>query len=499
MKAKRSVYNLIAAIISQAVTMILGLIVPRLTLVNFGSEVNGYMTMVNQVYAYIALLEAGLGTAVVQALYGPVANEDKNNISAIVNAARGYYKKIAGYYAAAVASASVIIPLLIDTSLSKVEMMLYFLLFGVSNVVNFCFTAAMRPLLLAEGKNYVTSYIAMVFHIASQTVKIVFLMIGTNIVTLQLMYSIVNVLQILVYFLYFKKCYRWLDKKVPANEGAIKQRNAFFMQQISNLVFSCTDVMLLSFFCDLKAASVYAVYMLVFNSLSAVLSMVASSTQFVLGQTYNSNRNNYIFVHRTYESGLLTFSFTLFSVAELLTISFVKLYTRGVSDINYIDVVLPVLFCTNGLLATCKSTSLCLINFSYHATQTMKRTFFEAGLNLCISVALVPFWGIRGVLLGTAVALFYRVIDMTIYTNHVILKTSAKDSIILYASNFVIFILVVAVSILIPIHLQNWGQFFAAGMVCTFVCGIFFCVVNVIINPALYKNLFAFLRKKLSP
>ena len=40
MKVKRGIYNLIAAIVSQGIVMLLGFLIPRLTLVNYGSETN---------------------------------------------------------------------------------------------------------------------------------------------------------------------------------------------------------------------------------------------------------------------------------------------------------------------------------------------------------------------------------------------------------------------------------------------------------------------------
>lgn len=497
MKAKRSIYNLIAALTSQGIIMILGFIIPRLTLTNYGSEINGYMTMVSQVYAYIGLLEAGLSTAVVQALYSPVASNDKDEISSIINAAQKYYLKIARYYAAAVLAVSIILPLFINTSLSKIEMSIYFLLFGVSNVINFCFTAEMRPLLLAEGKNYVNSNITLIFHICSQMAKIVLLMWGTNIVILQLVYSVINIAQIGVYYFYFKRAYKWINRKISPNNKAIKQRSAFLGQQISNLIFSCTDVMLLSFFCDLKVASVYAVYMLIFNSISIVMSTITSSTHFILGQEYNSNRERYVKVHRIYESIILIVAFSLFTTAALLTIPFIKIYTVSVTDINYVDNLLPIMFCLNGLLATCKGTSLCLINFSFHAKQTMNRTFFEAGLNLIISLVLVSKLGIRGVLIGTGVALLYRLIDTLFYSNHVILKTSVIPTAKLYTVNFLVFAIIVYISIMKDIVINSWGEFVVAGLVYSLICGAAYIFINIIVNVKLYKEVFEIFISKL--
>lgn len=490
MKTKRSIYNLIAAIASQGVVIILGFIIPRLTLMNYGSETNGYMTTVSQIYSYISLLEAGLGTAVVQALYAPVANNDRSLISGIVNASRVYYRKIAVFYALIVVVISGILPFIIRGALDKREITLYFFLFGISNIVNFWFTAAMRPLLLAEGKNYINSNITMVFHFGSQIAKIILLRLGVNIVILQLGYSIINILQIVVYYLYFHKYYKWLDSSLIPDMNAIKQRNAFFVHQISNLIFSCTDTVLLSFFCNLKITSIYTVYMLIFNAISMLLSMITSSTQFILGQVYNTDRKRYVVVHRTYESLLMTVTFILFTSAEILAVPFIKIYTSGVTDVNYIDYALPVMFSVNGLLSTCKSTSMRLIEFSFHARQTMRRTIFEAGINLVLSFVLIPRYGIRGALFGTAIALLYRLVDITIYTNHFIIHDKIVSALKLYICNFIVFTLCVFAGRYYSFDINSYWQFAVAGVAITFILSFIFIILNISINVKIYRNLY---------
>nr|WP_305181929.1 hypothetical protein [uncultured Schaedlerella sp.] len=490
MKTKRSIYNLIAAIVSQGVVMILGFIIPRLTLMNYGSETNGYMTTVSQIYSYIGLLEAGLSTAVVQSLYAPVANNDKTLISGIINASRVYYRKIAVAYAGIVMVGSVILPFVIQGALQKMEMGLYFFLFGISNIINFWFTASMRPLVLAEGKNYINSNITMVFHFGSQMAKILLLRLGVNIVILQLGYSIINILQIVVYYLYFYKCYKWLDSSLPPDMKAIKQRNAFFIQQISNLIFSCTDTVLLSFFCNLRVTSIYTVYMLIFNAISMLLSMITSSTQFILGQVYNADRKQYVVVHRTYESILMTVTFILFTSAEILAIPFIKLYTSGITDADYIDYVLPIMFSLNGLLSTCKSTSMRLIEFSFHAKQTVKKTVLEAGINLALSCLLIPRYGIRGALIGTGIALFYRLVDITIYTNHCILYESIFPALKLYICNFIVFAFIVFVGEKYSFNIMSYWEFILTGMNIMFICCIIFVILNLGINYKLYQRIY---------
>ena len=69
---KKIKYNLIVGISSQIIALILGIIVPKLILVNYGSEINGLLSSVTNIYAYIAIVEAGVAAASCQALYKPI-------------------------------------------------------------------------------------------------------------------------------------------------------------------------------------------------------------------------------------------------------------------------------------------------------------------------------------------------------------------------------------------------------------------------------------------
>ena len=59
-KNKRVILNIITAIGYQVVIAVFGLVLPRLYLVNFGSEVNGLNSTIKNIFAYLSLLEAGL-------------------------------------------------------------------------------------------------------------------------------------------------------------------------------------------------------------------------------------------------------------------------------------------------------------------------------------------------------------------------------------------------------------------------------------------------------
>lgn len=62
-KGKRIIKIFGYGVISQVVTLLLGIIIPKLMIVSYGSEVNGLLSSIRQVFVYVALLEAGIGTA----------------------------------------------------------------------------------------------------------------------------------------------------------------------------------------------------------------------------------------------------------------------------------------------------------------------------------------------------------------------------------------------------------------------------------------------------
>ena len=69
-RQRNSINNLVWGIIGNLITSIVAIVIPRLFIVNYGSEINGLLASIRQIYVYLALLEIGVGDASVVALYG---------------------------------------------------------------------------------------------------------------------------------------------------------------------------------------------------------------------------------------------------------------------------------------------------------------------------------------------------------------------------------------------------------------------------------------------
>ena len=152
MRFKRSVYNILFGLGSQLVIMALGFVVPRLMMTNYGSEVNGLFSTINTIYVCLGLVEAGIGTSALQALYKPVVEKDHTTINAILAATKRHYRKCAAVYGAGVAALSLLAPLVLKTSISRLTIAGVIALQGLASLTNFFVLSGITVLLSAEGK-----------------------------------------------------------------------------------------------------------------------------------------------------------------------------------------------------------------------------------------------------------------------------------------------------------------------------------------------------------
>lgn len=414
--------------LNQLITIALGILIPRLVLTNLGSEANGLMNSITQVFAYINLLEAGVGVATVQALYKPLSTEDRNGINSILTATKNYYSKIAFIYLFVLLLFSGIYPLLIASAYAHWQIALIILFTGGNSFFNFKFQGKYRLYLEAEGKLYILTNINTIIYIATSISKSLLLVCGFDLVAIQCCYFFINLFQLIFIEIYMHKKYKWISFKTQPDYQAISQKNSVLIHQFSSVIFSNTDVLLLTFFSGLKVASVYSVYQLVIGMINTALQNTVNSIQFAFGQKFNTDFKQYKRLLNAFEAYYCCLSSALFTVMFLLLIPFIRIYTNSVTDIKYVDTLVAVLFVARELSFFGRVASQNAINVAGHFQKTMYRALAETVINLVVSVVCVIKFGIYGVLFGTIVALLYRTNDMILYAHKHILKESPKKS-----------------------------------------------------------------------
>ena len=270
--------------------------------------------------------------------------------------------------------------------------------------------------------------------------------------------------------------------KVTPDYQAISQKNFVFVHQISSLIFNNTDTLILTLIMGLKAVSVYSMYTLLFGMVSTLISTITGSVQFILGQTFKADKEKYINLLDVYETCSMTLVFSLYCIAGLFILPFMRLYTSGISDINYIDRFLPYLFISVYLLNNGRESSNLSIKFAGHFKQTVNRTVFESVINLSVSIFCVFRFGIHGVLIGTIAALLYRTNDMIIYANKKILDRSPWKTYRRWLINLALFVAVTLISkpVFAHISLDTYPKIiFWAAISCLIIVPLFFAVASL--------------------
>lgn len=481
MNSSRGFKNIIFGMLAQVITIGLGILIPRLVLVNLGSESNGLLSSIGSVLTYMSLLEAGVGTATLQALYTPVAKKDKTSINKIMAATHHFYKRTGTVYLILVVLFAVGYSAIVDTSISRMSVFLVVLLSGISGVLNYYFQGKFKILLSAEGKGYITTNINTITTVGTSLLKAFVLIMGGNVVMVQSVYFAFNLVQMFFFATYMKKNYKWLDLNVTPDFQAISQRNSVLIHQISGLIFNNTDVIILTLFTSLKTVSVYSMYAMIFGMVKSVSVTFSDGFVYALGQSY-SDRKKFLKMFDAYEVFNLTLTSAMFCIATVLITPFLKLYTQGIEDISYIDSYLPIMFCVFYLLHNGRASSANVINFAQHFKETRWRTIFESAINLVTSIVLTAFMGIYGVVLGTILALLYRTNDMIIYAARLL----GRSPLITYkrwVTNLLLCVGIFTVCSLIDMRFDSYISLGIFGVVLSSIVLVVFMTINFLLEP----------------
>ena len=155
MRKKSLALTTIFSLIYQVVVVICGIILPKLYMKYFGSELNGLVTSITQFLGFITLLEAGVGNVVQSSLYRPLAQKDDAEISKIIISSNRFFRKIALILAVYVAGLMVFYPFFVSNQYDWVFTATLILIISISSFAQYFFGISYQMLLNADQKGYV--------------------------------------------------------------------------------------------------------------------------------------------------------------------------------------------------------------------------------------------------------------------------------------------------------------------------------------------------------
>lgn len=326
-------------ITEQVIAMIFGLIVPRLVIKTFGSEVNGLTAFITQILNVFSLLQAGMIGASIFALYEPIAKKDYAKMNVIVDASSRFFRKIAGAFFVLVLLA---IPYIVykesNTSFLRWEIITTTIIMGLNATLTFLFSSRYDIIISSYQKRYL-------FSIAAITNKFVYYGLIFCIIIFKkhfvLMYAsslVANICSIIILRHYYKQLTKeWIKTIEGQNTYKIQNRNYLLCNQVVYQIINSLPLLLIANFYDLKIASVFSINYTLVNILKMVITAFMRSVTEPFGNYRVTHaREDVVKMYRVIQSGI-SFAVIVFSACFVcLSTSFISIYTNNISEVNYI-------------------------------------------------------------------------------------------------------------------------------------------------------------------
>lgn len=428
---KRVLYNSIANGVYQIVLLVSGLILPRFILFAFGSAYNGLVASMTQFLGITEVLTMGLAGAARVELYDSLAHNDINRTSGIIRAINQYMYKAAGVFFIYMIGLSIIYPTFMKSEFSIPEIISLLLIIGTGNIIAYICGYAYNVLLDADNTVYLFTALRIFLTIANVLISILLIRCGRSLQIVKLASAVIFAIGPLFLFFIVPKAYK-LDRQVPLDKSWRKNQKYAATNSIALIIHENTDVVLLTILTSTKLVSVYSVYNLVIKGLKGVLGVFTSSMEPFFGNLWANNKISEMDSALThYEYFIGFFASISLSGALGLILPFVALYTRGITDTEYIIPIFAFLMVIAEFARCIRIPYTTVVQAAGKYKEIQTGAFMEAGLNITTSIFFTIKFGVVGVVIGRIIANLYRTINYSWYVSRCLLKRSLKSTFLL--------------------------------------------------------------------
>lgn len=408
-RRRASIKNASTALVSQVIKMFGQFAVQTVFVKTLGATYLGANGLFNNLITFLSFAELGIGMAFSYELYKPLAENNKETISAIMNLYKKVYNSIGLIILVAGLILSFFVPSLTNSDSNLPNIRIYFILYLLSTVVSYFFTYN-RSLVVADQEGYIDSQNQLVFSLLRYGLQVFFLLAFNSYYGYLIVQIVTNLLSNLAITHYAHKHYTFLNeyKTQKADKDVIGdiQKNVIgtIASKIGSVVVNGTDNILISKFIGLAVVGIYSNYSLVLTGIASILGQVFNAVIASfgnLGATERDNREKQLDLFDQFVFYNVFFSFfiglTLFAIFP----SFISVWLGAKYELSKMTLIFIII---NFVLAQFRP-ALYLVNAYGLFWGYRVKSVVEALVNFGLSFILVKYtsMGINGVLLGTII------------------------------------------------------------------------------------------------
>lgn len=343
---KSSLLNAISALMLTLVNGLLGIVVTRFVIAQFGSDFNGLNSTANQIVNVLLVLEGGFTLASNVALFAPLREEDYDLVNGILAATRQKFRFIGKVFLAIGLVIALVYALVVNSALPTEFVATVVVMTVVPAAFNLYYSMTYRVLLQTQQKEYVISLITMLTVGLGHIANIVMIQLGGPMWMVRFNTMIFSLANSLLIGGYVKRKNPFLNLKVQPQKERIKGTGDVMAQKITGVIYSAAPIVFLSVSPSggTTLASVYAVYNSVFTMLKSLLHGVIDAPRLGFGQMLTERDREEVWpVFAQYEYTAFSAVFVLLTTCCVLILPFIGIYMAGITDANYLDMVIAML------------------------------------------------------------------------------------------------------------------------------------------------------------
>lgn len=481
---RKYLLSTISALIYQVAATICGLILPRILIRQYGSEVNGLVSSIQQFLGFIVLTEGGVGATVQASLYEPLVNKDFNKINQIQSSAHRFFSKFAMVIIVYTFVLMIAYPFFTESEVGHGYTVGLIFILSLDSLITYLAGIFYQILLRADQRQYINNFASTVTVLVKMFVGVLIINSGLGILFLESALTLFSILRTLVLIIYTKRNYD-VGRRVVRDEELIKQKWNGTAQHISAFVEDNIDIIVLTLFSSLENVSVYSVYYMVKKAVFSVISSITGGYVPLWGNMYAQNDRQALERSFSFFQWLTYMIVTIFFTSMgILVLPFIKLYTRDIKDVSYVNKEFAVIFTAAYALLCIQGVYKGIVLAAGYFKETQKGDIIETILNIVCSIVFVFRLGIVGVAIGTFISVSYKVF----YLIHYISKNIIFQSPVVSLKYGIVNSISVLCTILVTSAVRFGEESFVGWAVyALFVFGIS-CVVCISMNGVFCKQ-----------
>lgn len=397
--------NFAVSIMGRIVTMITSFLSRTVFVRSLGAEYLGLGGFFGNIFSVISLCELGLGAAIAQSLYKPLADEDEYKVAAIMSFYGRVCKIVASVSLLLSLFALFVVPSLVKTQLNANVIIPAYLLFVIHITVSYILTPKCT-LVVCDQRMYVVTAIRSAFSVLALFLQCAVLVLTQNYLFYLATRILVLTLEDILINRYADKKYPCLSLRIPVSkeykQGLFSNVKAIMWHKIGGVLSRSTDSILLTYFVGLAGMGKYSNYALIIGTVGAFFDVAVNAVSASVGNLGAENRGakSELVMRKLY-----FMNFWLLTVGSSVIVStlnpFIGLWLGEEMLFSNVEMMVIV---TSFYFSCIRDPVQIFVSSFGLFKESRYIPVLRALFNLVLSLLFVNVMGVSGVFLGTAMS-----------------------------------------------------------------------------------------------